>query len=64
MEKFHATCGEGDQIVRAFLIADGSYLEIDNQETFAYWDAAVSTTSVGASDNSSGFWVITSVMYP
>lgn len=64
VEKFHATCGEGDQIVRAFLIADGSYLEIDNQETFAYWDAAVSTTSVGASDNSSGFWTVFSDYFP
>ncbi len=58
VENFHATCGEGDQIVRAFLIVDGSYLELDGDMCRAYWDAPVENAIVGALDNSTAWWSV------
>ncbi len=33
-ERYHQTCGDGSQTVRAFLVADGSYMVIDNTATY------------------------------
>ncbi len=56
-ESYHQTCGDGTQVVRAFLIVDGSYLEIDGDNCFAYWSAPVNTFIVGQPDNSSAWWL-------
>ncbi len=55
-ERFHATCDEGDQIIRAFLIVDASYLEIDKEGCFAYWDVPVTINEIGTPDCSAGWW--------
>ena len=34
VESFHATCGDGKQEVNAFLIVDGSHLEMDTQQCY------------------------------
>ena len=34
VESFHATCGDGKQEVNAFLIVDGSHLEMDSQQCY------------------------------
>ncbi len=57
VENFHATCDEGDQIVRAFLIVDGSYLELDNENCYAFWNVPLEKQIVGAIDNSTGWWL-------
>ena len=55
-ERFHATCDEGDQIIRAFLIVDASYLEMDKEGCFAYWDVPVTINEIGTPDCSAGWW--------
>lgn len=55
-ERFHATCDEGDQIIRAFFIVDGSYLEIDKEGCYAYWDAPVTISEIGTPDCATGWW--------
>lgn len=49
-------CGDGTQITRAFLIVDGSYLEMDAEGCYAYWPQNVGTLSVGAPDCSAAWW--------
>lgn len=57
-EQFTTTCGDGTQVVRAFLITDGSYLEIHKEGVCAFWPAEVTTVTVGAEDNSTGWWSV------
>lgn len=63
-ESIHATCGEGDQVVRAFLICDGSYLELAKEEIYAYWPVTVNTSAIGAPDCSTGWWTEFSDYFP
>ncbi|MDE6402625.1 MAG: hypothetical protein K2K86_02320, partial [Muribaculaceae bacterium] len=56
VENFHAECGDGSQVVRAFLIVDGSYLEMHTDDIIAYLPVEISNTTVGATDNSTGWW--------
>lgn len=56
VENFHAECGDGLQVVRAFLIVDGSYLEMHTGDIIAYLPVEISNTTVGATDNSTGWW--------
>ena len=37
-EMFHATCGDPTSTIRAFLIVDGSYLQLNASECYAYKD--------------------------
>lgn len=57
VEKFETACGDGTQIIRAFLITDGSYLEIHKEGVQAFWPVEINTATVGATDNSTGWWV-------
>jgi hypothetical protein len=55
-ERFHATCGDGKQVVRAFFIVDGSRMVFDEAGCYVSSAVAVDKTTVGASDNSSAWW--------
>ncbi len=55
-ENFTATCGDGSQTVRAFLICDGSYLKLMANECYVMQNSEVSIPKVGAEDCSAGWW--------
>ena len=55
-EMFHATCGDGKQIVRAFLIVDGSHLKMDASRCMLASQVPVETKTIGAADCSTGWW--------
>ncbi len=55
-EMFHATCGDGSQVVRAFLIVDGSYLELDKNGISIANSVPLTVPNIGASDCSTGWW--------
>ncbi len=56
VERFTAVCGDGTQVIRAFLITDGSYLELHRDGIHAFWPVEITSATVGATDNSSGWW--------
>lgn len=55
-EKFTTECGDGEQVIRAFLLVDGSHLVLDPKGCYPYWPITLETTTVGATDNSTPFW--------
>jgi len=56
VEKFTTECGDGTQVIRAFFIADGSHLDFNKDGCFVEKKVDVTTTTVGAEDNSSAWW--------
>ena len=55
-ESFTAPCGDGKDVLRAFLTVDGSSITMDTKNCYVVENVDVNTTEVGASDNSAGFW--------
>lgn len=55
-EKFHATCGDGNQVVRAFFIVDNSYLVFDTSGCSVQTPVVFKSTTIGAEDNTSAWW--------
>ncbi len=56
IESFSAECGDANDVLRAFFICDGSYLEFDKNNCYAYLPVDVANPNVGANDNSSAWW--------
>lgn len=63
-EMFWANCEDEDEVLNAFLIVDGSYLEMDAENTYYYTPVAFTKTEVGASDCSAAWWTEFSDYYP
>lgn len=55
-ENFHATCGDGSQVVRAFFICDGSHQIFDKDGCGVIKSVPVTIQTIGAEDNSTGWW--------
>lgn len=55
-ENFSAPCGDGTGVIRAFLIADGSHFTFDQSKCTIGEQVPLTTSTVGANDNSSGWW--------
>lgn len=55
-EKFTTDTGNADDVMRAFFICDGSYLEFQKDKCMVTWPVDVATPNVGASDNTSAWW--------
>lgn len=55
-EKFKATCGDGNQTVRAFLIVDGSYLKLMSNECYVKQNSDVTVPTVGTPDCTAAWW--------
>ncbi|MGN0054005.1 MAG: LamG-like jellyroll fold domain-containing protein [Bacteroides sp.] len=55
-ETFNTTCGDGTQVIRAFFVMDGSYIEFDTDETSALTPIDIQTPDIGAEDCSTGWW--------
>lgn len=55
-EKYTQRCGDGTQNIRAFLVCDGSWFEIDEDETVIGSSWTSGQNVVGAADNSSAWW--------
>ena len=55
-EKFTTTCGDGSQVIRAFFVMDGSWIQFDSNETSVLSPVDVSTLEIGTSDCSAGWW--------
>lgn len=62
-EVFTATCGDGTNDINAFLICDGSYLQLDPSETFIGEAFQSGSYVVGATDFTSGFFTEKSRFY-
>lgn len=63
-EMYHQTCGDGTQKIRAFLAVDGSYLEIDPEETYVGYSFKSGSNLVGAADCTAAFFGPKSDFYP
>ena len=57
VENFFAECGDAADVVRAFFIVDGSYLEFDKDNCYPFWPVDVATANIGQPDCSSAWWV-------
>jgi hypothetical protein len=55
-ETFKATCGDGTDVIRAFFIVDGSYLEFVPDACQIMSNVEVATPSIGSADCSAGWW--------
>ena len=55
-EKFTTTCGDGSQVIRAFFVMDGSWIQFDSNETSVLSPVDVSTLEIGTSDCSAAWW--------
>ena len=55
-ESIYADCGDANDVIRVFFLVDGSYLEMNLDDCYAYWPVDIQTPNIGASDCSSGFW--------
>lgn len=55
-ETFTAKCGTGDDVMRAFFVMDGSWIQFDLDGTVAQTPVDVPTTDIGTSDCSAGWW--------
>ena len=55
-ESFTADCGDGKDVLRAFLTVDNSSITMDTENCYVVEDVDVTTKEIGASDNSAGFW--------
>ena len=55
-EKFTMTCGDGTEVIRAFFVMDGSWIQFDANETSIQSPVEVLTPEVGTSDCSAGWW--------
>ena len=55
-EKFTTTCGDGSQVIRAFFVMDGSWIQFDTNETSILSPVDVPTLEIGTSDCSAGWW--------
>lgn len=55
-ESIFAECGNANDVVRAFFIVDGSYLEFDKNGCFASWSVPVTSAAIGAEDCSAPWW--------
>ena len=53
-EMYHQTCGDANEKINVFLIADHSYLQMDTENTAYY--TAPATTSVGTADCTAAWW--------
>ena len=53
-EMYHQTIGT--DVVRAFLIVDGSYLKMDTKNCYVSDPVTVETSEIGTSDCSAGWW--------
>jgi len=62
-ETFTTDCGDGTQNINTFLIVDGSYLQIDPDETYIgnYYESG--TKMVGSTACDAGFWTTWSDYY-
>ncbi len=56
VEKFTAPCNDENEVLRAFLIVDGSYLVLDQNSCTVQASANVETTEIGTSDCSAAWW--------
>ena len=56
IERFTASCNDANEVLRAFLIVDGSYLVMDTNECVAQTSVDVTTTEIGTSDCSAAWW--------
>ena len=55
-ERFTAPCNDANEVLRAFLIVDGSYLVMDTNECQAQTAVEVTTSEIGTSDCSAAWW--------
>lgn len=55
-EKFTTTCGDGSQVIRAFFVMDGSWIQFDSNETSVLSPVDVPTLEIGTSDCSAAWW--------
>lgn len=62
-EVYSQTCGDGNQNIRAFLVVDGSYLQLDPEQTYIGSKYDSGTYLVGNADYSSAWWTAFSDYY-
>lgn len=62
-EVYSQICGDGNQNIRAFLTVDGSYLQLDPEQTYVGTKYDSGTYLVGKSDYSSAWWTAFSNYY-
>lgn len=55
-EKYHQTIGT--DVVRAFLIVDGSYLEMDTDNCTIQVPSTIETKEIGTADCTAGWWTV------
>lgn len=56
IEKFFASTGDENDVVRAFFIVDGSYLEFDKDGCMVQTAVPITVAEIGAEDCSAGWW--------
>lgn len=62
-ETFTTDCGDGNQTINAFLIVDGSYLQIDPDQTYVGTKYNSGSYLVGPADCTGGWWTYFSEPY-
>ena len=55
-EWINADCGDGNQVIRAFLVCDGSYYEMQTDGCYVESAVDVETVTVGPTDCSAAWW--------
>ncbi len=62
-ETFTTDCGDGNQDINAFLVVDGSYLQIDPEQTYIGEKFGNGSYLVGPADCTAGWWSAFSQAY-
>jgi len=62
-ETYTQNCGDGTQKIRAFMVCDGSYFQIDPAETFVGTAYASGSNLVGKADCTAAWWTAFSDYY-
>lgn len=62
-ESYTQNCGDGSQTIRAFLVCDHSYYQIDPEQTYIGQAFTPGSYLVGSTDYTAGWWTVFSDYY-